>query len=106
MTTKEIEAYLSQPVSFFCPKGYMGCLDCGKYFHHQIVYCPKCGQKIIRHKDIPFKDFILATRDCGSGPMNTLYCYLIYNRDGRKEFSWDLSKESKQIYDYADKHYA
>lgn len=74
---------LDSPIKTIAPKGYLACLDCHVYYHHPIIYCKKCGKKVIKHKDISIKDFILSA-GAGAGPMNTLYNYIVV----REGISW------------------
>jgi hypothetical protein len=64
---------LNSPIKQHFPKdGYAACLDCNRYFHHPIVYCPSCGKKIEHVKEMLWKDFVKRMSSCGAGPMNTV----------------------------------
>lgn len=102
MTEKKILKILNQPMKNIVPNGYMGCLDCHRYFHHQIIYCPSCGKKVIRHKDISLLSFIKKCYD-GAGPMNTLYSWLLRNKYNDKGSKHTPNKEGWQIYKYASR---
>ena len=97
MTPQE---FLDQPISVVAPTGYPACLDCGDYFHHKIIWCPKCGKKIVAWTDISIADFIRKTSTCGYGSLNTLLWYL-YQMQGTHWF--ELTPENRAIYDYAEK---
>lgn len=92
--------FLDQPIKVIAPRGYLACLDCGRYFHHQLIWCPSCGKKIMSWTDISIIDFIRRTSVSGAGVINTLWFYLC-DKQGISFFSGHLNRENRSIYDYA-----
>lgn len=104
------ETFLAQPIKVISPHGYQSCLDCGRYFHHQTIYCPTCGKKVVRLTEISIIDFIRKTAKAGAGPLNTLYTYLerLEEQEGIKHKGNLLPLTNQTyiaIYDFANKIY-
>jgi len=94
------KTFLDQPIKAIDPGGWRACLDCGKYFTHQAVYCPSCGRKIVAWTEVPISDFIRKTAADGTAPLNSVYFYL-KRIQGAKDLLEPLTPENRAIYNYA-----
>lgn len=91
---------LDEPIEVRLPKGYLFCTNCHDYEHHALVYCKRCGNKLIREKKMTWREFLYWTAKCGSGPINTIYHLL---------GGWKVEKLSPvhdAVYREAEKEYA
>jgi len=94
------KTFLDQPIKVIAPNGYKACLDCGKYFHHKITWCPGCGKEIVAWTEVSIADFIRKTAADGSGPTNTVWSYL-NRKQGRDWPREPFTPENQAIYDRA-----
>jgi len=73
---------LDELIGVSLPKGYLACISCHRYFHHPIVYCPNCGQKVDWQKNITWREFLKLFT--ASGPYNTFRSILLQ----RNSLTW------------------
>jgi len=97
------EFTLDSPVSVIAPDGYKFCPNCGKYEHHSFRWCQNCsGIRLVRMKEMSIRTFLKITARHGSGPLNTLYCYLFggWFKDNSLQPKWKLKlfEEGEKIY--------
>ena len=67
---------LDDPIKKLFPNGYGMCRECGAYFHHPFRWCPTCGTRTHKEKEMSWREFLKITAHHGSGPLNTIYVHL------------------------------
>jgi len=96
MTKEDI---LNEPVGQRIKDGYMACTRCWRYFHHPLVYCSGCGNKVTRIKNMKWGTFLAMTARCGAGPINTIRSILASGLMGKLPKKYEeVWKEANTIY--------
>jgi len=71
-----MEFSLDDPIKKMLPNGYDMCAECGAYFHHPFRWCPTCGTRSHKEKEMSWREFLAITAHHGSGPLNTIHVNL------------------------------
>lgn len=54
----KLDILLDSPIKLHCPRGVLVCISCGEISHHNLIYCPICGNKFVRQKEMTWRTLL------------------------------------------------